>query len=327
MVPLAPAGHRGAGHAEPHRDQHLPHREDQGGRHEQHHCARCSLLSPICLLPLRSPPLVFFFTLFPFPSFCVCRCRWLTLMMDVALMQVQDVGAEKDAITSLRAPTHYGRPNWDRVFSSIAEKHPETDVGVVRAPSLRACPCPASPNARVRVRVRAPVLLRPGRAVEAAAHLLQQVLDAERHQVLLRKRCVGASLCAGALLTLVLVLILLPVLRREFLSAVALRCWARRCGDAGCGCGPADPCVYRYCVVVVRERAPDACSTRLSFCISGHGRRQRCYGVMGLTYPRRTRGNEGHRIQTQVCVARSPATAILGRGCGSHSRSRARSPS
>lgn len=44
---------------------------------------------------------------------------------------VQDVGAEKDAITSLRAPTHFGRPNWDRVFSSIAEKHPETDVGVV----------------------------------------------------------------------------------------------------------------------------------------------------------------------------------------------------
>ena len=43
----------------------------------------------------------------------------------------QDVGAEKDAITSLRAPTHYGRPNWDRVFPSISEKHPETDVGVV----------------------------------------------------------------------------------------------------------------------------------------------------------------------------------------------------
>lgn len=45
--------------------------------------------------------------------------------------QVQDVGAEKDAITLLRAPTHFGRPNWDRVFSSITEKHPETDVGVV----------------------------------------------------------------------------------------------------------------------------------------------------------------------------------------------------
>lgn len=43
---------------------------------------------------------------------------------------VHDVGAEKDAITSLRAPTHFGRPNWDRVFSSIADKHPDTDVGV-----------------------------------------------------------------------------------------------------------------------------------------------------------------------------------------------------
>jgi NADPH oxidase 2 len=43
---------------------------------------------------------------------------------------VQDVGAEKDAITSLRAPTHFGRPNWDRVFTSVADKHPDTDVGV-----------------------------------------------------------------------------------------------------------------------------------------------------------------------------------------------------
>jgi len=43
---------------------------------------------------------------------------------------VHDVGSEKDAITNLRAPTHFGRPNWDRVFPSIAEKHPETDVGV-----------------------------------------------------------------------------------------------------------------------------------------------------------------------------------------------------
>jgi len=43
---------------------------------------------------------------------------------------VQDVGAEKDAITSLRAPTHFGRPNWDKVFPSIAEKHPDADVGV-----------------------------------------------------------------------------------------------------------------------------------------------------------------------------------------------------
>ena len=50
--------------------------------------------------------------------------------------QVQDVGAEKDAITNLRAPTHFGRPNWDRVFPSIAEKHPDSDVGVVRISSV-----------------------------------------------------------------------------------------------------------------------------------------------------------------------------------------------
>ncbi|KAJ7438229.1 ferric reductase NAD binding domain-containing protein [Mycena galericulata] len=43
---------------------------------------------------------------------------------------VHDVGAEKDAITALRAPTHFGRPNWDRVFTSIADKHAESDVGV-----------------------------------------------------------------------------------------------------------------------------------------------------------------------------------------------------
>lgn len=43
---------------------------------------------------------------------------------------VQDVGSDRDAITALRAPTHFGRPNWDRVFPSIVEKHPETDIGV-----------------------------------------------------------------------------------------------------------------------------------------------------------------------------------------------------
>jgi NADPH oxidase len=49
---------------------------------------------------------------------------------DMNNIVVQDVGAERDAITSLRAPTHFGRPNWDRVFGSIADRHPETDVGV-----------------------------------------------------------------------------------------------------------------------------------------------------------------------------------------------------
>ncbi|KAF9256179.1 NADPH oxidase [Marasmius fiardii PR-910] len=43
---------------------------------------------------------------------------------------VQEVGAEKDSITQLRAPTHYGRPNWDKVFQSISDKHPDSDCGV-----------------------------------------------------------------------------------------------------------------------------------------------------------------------------------------------------
>lgn len=32
---------------------------------------------------------------------------------------MQDVGADRDAITRLRAPTHFGRPNWDRVFGGV----------------------------------------------------------------------------------------------------------------------------------------------------------------------------------------------------------------
>ncbi|KAJ7171086.1 NADPH oxidase B [Mycena filopes] len=49
---------------------------------------------------------------------------------DINNIVVQDVGAEKDAITALRAPTHYGRPNWDRIFTSLGQKHSESDVGV-----------------------------------------------------------------------------------------------------------------------------------------------------------------------------------------------------
>ncbi|KAH8913816.1 hypothetical protein BT69DRAFT_1233994, partial [Atractiella rhizophila] len=49
---------------------------------------------------------------------------------DITNIVVQDVGGERDAITGLRAPTHYGRPNWDRIFQSIRDKHPATDAGV-----------------------------------------------------------------------------------------------------------------------------------------------------------------------------------------------------
>ncbi|GAA5979498.1 hypothetical protein JCM10908_002948 [Rhodotorula pacifica] len=41
-----------------------------------------------------------------------------------------DVGTGRDAVTGLKAPTHYGRPNWDRIFGSIASAHPATKVGV-----------------------------------------------------------------------------------------------------------------------------------------------------------------------------------------------------
>ncbi|KAI8923869.1 ferric reductase NAD binding domain-containing protein [Entophlyctis helioformis] len=36
----------------------------------------------------------------------------------------------RDALTGLRARTHYGRPNWDQIFESIRIRHPATDVGV-----------------------------------------------------------------------------------------------------------------------------------------------------------------------------------------------------
>jgi hypothetical protein len=42
------------------------------------------------------------------------------------LYKIQNVG-----ITFLRAPTHYGKLSWDRLFPSIVEKHPEADVSVV----------------------------------------------------------------------------------------------------------------------------------------------------------------------------------------------------
>ena len=55
---------------------------------------------------------------------------------------VNDAGAEVDAITGLKAPTNFGRPNWDRcatcpelelmgrVFRGVRQLHPATDVGV-----------------------------------------------------------------------------------------------------------------------------------------------------------------------------------------------------
>lgn len=49
---------------------------------------------------------------------------------DINNIVSHDVGADRDAVTQLRAPTHYGRPNWDKIFQSIADKHPNTEAGV-----------------------------------------------------------------------------------------------------------------------------------------------------------------------------------------------------
>ncbi|TNY19536.1 ferric reductase NAD binding domain-containing protein [Rhodotorula diobovata] len=48
---------------------------------------------------------------------------------DVLNIFANDVGNEFDAVTQLRSPTHYGRPNWNRIFASLADQHPATDVG------------------------------------------------------------------------------------------------------------------------------------------------------------------------------------------------------
>ncbi|CAG8478625.1 10071_t:CDS:2 [Ambispora gerdemannii] len=48
---------------------------------------------------------------------------------EVRNVMVQDDGGERDAITGLRAPTHFGRPNWDKIFSNLRAKHPATDIG------------------------------------------------------------------------------------------------------------------------------------------------------------------------------------------------------
>ncbi|RKO83408.1 ferric reductase NAD binding domain-containing protein [Blyttiomyces helicus] len=44
---------------------------------------------------------------------------------------VVNYGADvRDAITGLRAPTRFGRPEWDRVFAELKILHPGVDVGV-----------------------------------------------------------------------------------------------------------------------------------------------------------------------------------------------------
>lgn len=49
---------------------------------------------------------------------------------DATNIMINDANAEKDAITGLKAPTNFGRPNWDSAFKSIRSIHRPADIGV-----------------------------------------------------------------------------------------------------------------------------------------------------------------------------------------------------
>ncbi|KAL7269067.1 hypothetical protein RUND412_008290 [Rhizina undulata] len=49
---------------------------------------------------------------------------------DATNIMINDANADKDAITGLRAPTNFGRPNWDTVFKSIRSMHKPAEIGV-----------------------------------------------------------------------------------------------------------------------------------------------------------------------------------------------------
>ncbi|KAJ1548541.1 hypothetical protein HK405_002789 [Cladochytrium tenue] len=43
---------------------------------------------------------------------------------------LNDEEGASDAITGLRSPTYYGRPNFDQIFKGMRQSHPGTDIGV-----------------------------------------------------------------------------------------------------------------------------------------------------------------------------------------------------
>ncbi|KAF7329732.1 FAD-binding FR-type domain-containing protein [Mycena kentingensis (nom. inval.)] len=94
---------------------------------------------------------------------------------DINNIVVQDVGATTDAITALRAPTHYGRPDWAKLFKGIGERHPESDIGVVRASaSFTSCHCRAT--GLISLHIAIAVLLRTASAGVDVAVSMQQEL-------------------------------------------------------------------------------------------------------------------------------------------------------
>ena len=49
---------------------------------------------------------------------------------DATNIMINDASADCDAITGLRSPTNFGRPNWDMVFRSVRKIHGSGEVGV-----------------------------------------------------------------------------------------------------------------------------------------------------------------------------------------------------
>ncbi|KAJ1967490.1 hypothetical protein H4R35_006696 [Dimargaris xerosporica] len=49
---------------------------------------------------------------------------------EVRNVMLNDEEGHEDALTGLKSPTYYGRPNWDQVFFQLRENHPATDIGV-----------------------------------------------------------------------------------------------------------------------------------------------------------------------------------------------------
>lgn len=43
---------------------------------------------------------------------------------------INGANSDVEAVTSLRAPTSFGRPNWDAVFRSIRKLHASAEAGV-----------------------------------------------------------------------------------------------------------------------------------------------------------------------------------------------------
>lgn len=49
---------------------------------------------------------------------------------DATNIMINDANADKDAITGLRSPTNFGRPNWDMIFRGIRKLHSPAEAGV-----------------------------------------------------------------------------------------------------------------------------------------------------------------------------------------------------